>query len=258
MGATTQVTQRSQTFLFVQHSCRAWLVASHFNDSSSTLPIDQKVFTKNPTQHCTFHSQSSHQFTNTPSCQLNILKLTNINLNKSLTQQWFNSMLNFFNICLLNNAVKSTNFQPNNDLLTKSYSSYSLSVLVKRSVLKWLMLNWFLLKWLMLKWLLLKWLLLKWLLLGLDLELWSHRTDIRGRRTILNRFEQWDEAREVENRPACNCDLNGCNKSSNPPSMQHRNCVQLPREAREAENRPACNCDLNGCNKKLKPSQRAT
>ena len=29
-------------------------------------------------------------------------------------------MLNFFNICLLNNAVKSTNFQPNNDLLTKS------------------------------------------------------------------------------------------------------------------------------------------
>ena len=63
------------------------LVASHFNDSSSTLPIDQKVFTKNPTQHCTFHSQSSHQFTNSPSCQLNILKLTNINLNKSLTQQ---------------------------------------------------------------------------------------------------------------------------------------------------------------------------
>ena len=52
-------------------------------------------------------------------------------------------MLNFFNICLLNNAVKSTNFQPNNDLLTKSYSSYSLSVLVKRSVLKWLLLNWF-------------------------------------------------------------------------------------------------------------------
>ena len=37
------------------------MVASHFNDSSSTLPIDQKVFTKNPTQHCTFHSQSSHQ-----------------------------------------------------------------------------------------------------------------------------------------------------------------------------------------------------